>query len=67
MANMSPIKNPMPEQDPNVRARNFEEVTLGYTEEMAIDEAKRCLNCKTMPCVAGCPSFYSIDFRRKIC
>ena len=55
MANMSPIKNPMPEQDPNVRARNFEEVTLGYTEEMAIDEAKRCLNCKTMPCVAGCP------------
>lgn len=39
MANMSPIKNPMPEQDPNVRARNFEEVTLGYTEEMAIDEA----------------------------
>lgn len=55
MANMSPVKNPMPEQDPKVRARNFEEVTLGYTEEMAIDEAKRCLNCKTMPCVSGCP------------
>ena len=45
----------MPEQDPKVRAHNFDEVTLGYTEEMAIEEAKRCLGCKTMPCVAGCP------------
>ena len=55
MANMSPVKIPMPEQDPKVRAHNFDEVTLGYTEEMAIEEAKRCLGCKTMPCVAGCP------------
>ena len=45
MPNMSLVKNPMPEQDPKVRARNFEEVTLGYTEEMAINEAQRCLNC----------------------
>lgn len=45
----------MPEQDPNVRNKNFLEVTLGYTEEMAIEEAKRCLNCKHKPCVAGCP------------
>ena len=55
MANMSPVKVPMPEQDPKVRAHNFDEVTLGYTEEMALEEAKRCLGCKTMPCVAGCP------------
>lgn len=55
MANMSLIKVPMPEQDPKVRARNFEEVTLGYTLEMAIEEAKRCLNCKHKPCVSGCP------------
>ena len=55
MANMSPVKVPMPEQDPKVRAHNFDEVTLGYTEEMAIEEAKRCLGCKTMPCVTGCP------------
>ena len=53
--NMNPKKNPMPSQDPNVRNKNFKEVTLGYTEEMAIDEAKRCLNCKNKPCVAGCP------------
>jgi len=45
----------MPEQDPNVRNRNFNEVALGYTEEMAIEEAKRCLNCKHRPCVSGCP------------
>ena len=53
--NMSLKKNPMPTQEPLVRARNFDEVALGYTEEMAIDEALRCLNCKNMPCVAGCP------------
>ena len=53
--NMSPKRNPMPTQDADVRARNFDEVALGYTEEMAIDEAMRCLNCKTMPCVDGCP------------
>lgn len=55
MANMSPKKNEMPTQDPQVRSTNFSEVALGYTEEQAIDEAKRCLNCKNMPCVSGCP------------
>ena len=55
MANMQPNKTPMPEQDPKVRARNFGEVALGYTEEMARSEAARCLNCKNRPCVAGCP------------
>ena len=54
-ANMSPTKNPMPTQDPKVRAKNFDEVAIGYTEEMAIDEALRCLGCKTMPCSEGCP------------
>ena len=53
--NMRPTKNPMPSQEPNVRNKNFKEVALGYTEEMAIDEAKRCLNCKNKPCVAHCP------------
>ena len=55
MANMSPKKNPMPTQSPEVRAHNFHEVALGYTEQMAIDEALRCLSCKNMPCVSGCP------------
>ncbi len=55
MPNMSLVKNPMPSQDANVRNKNFDEVALGYTKEMAIDEAQRCLNCKNMPCVAGCP------------
>ncbi len=55
MANMIATKTPMPEQDPNVRNKNFLEVALGYTSEMAVDEAKRCLNCKHKPCVAGCP------------
>ena len=55
MANMRLDKNPMPEQEPNVRNKNFKEVALGYTAEMAIDEAKRCLNCKNQPCVSGCP------------
>ena len=45
MPNMSPKRNEMPTQDPNVRRANFKEVALGYTEEMALDEAKRCLNC----------------------
>ena len=52
---MSPTRNEMPVQDAKVRAHNFDEVALGYTEEMAIDEANRCLNCKNMPCVTGCP------------
>ena len=55
LPNMKPNKNEMPMQDPKVRAHNFEEVALGYSEEVAIDEAKRCLNCKHMPCVEGCP------------
>ncbi len=55
MPNMTPNKTRMPEQDPNVRNKNFEEVTLGYTQEMAIEEAQRCLNCKHKPCVSGCP------------
>ena len=55
MANMSLTKNPMPEQDAVVRTGNFDEVALGYTPEMAVDEAKRCLNCKNMPCRSGCP------------
>ena len=54
-ANMSLTRNAMPTQDAQVRAHNFQEVALGYTEEMAIDEAMRCLNCKNMPCVNGCP------------
>ncbi|MBR2328169.1 MAG: NADPH-dependent glutamate synthase [Clostridia bacterium] len=54
-ANMSPNRNPMPSQEAEVRAHNFDEVALGYSEETAIDEAMRCLNCKNMPCVEGCP------------
>ena len=55
MPNMDPKKNPMPVQDPCVRAHNFSEVALGYDERTALDEAARCLNCRTMPCRAGCP------------
>ena len=54
-ANMSLKRNAMPTQDAFVRAHNFDEVALGYTEEQAIDEAMRCLECKNMPCVSGCP------------
>ena len=53
--NMDPKKCPMPSQDPNVRNKNFEEVALGYTYEMAVNEARRCLNCKNKPCVSACP------------
>ncbi|MBP5379398.1 MAG: NAD(P)-binding protein, partial [Ruminococcus sp.] len=55
MANMSLTRNEMPVQAPDVRNKNFSEVALGYTEEQAIDEAKRCLNCKNKPCSTGCP------------
>ena len=55
MPNMNPKKCPMPEQAPDVRNKNFEEVTLGYTAEMAVEEAQRCLNCKNKPCMTGCP------------
>ena len=53
--NMDPKKCPMPSQDPNVRNKNFDEVALGYTYEMAINEARRCLNCPKKPCVSACP------------
>jgi len=53
--NMRLDKNPMPTQDPYVRAHNFNEVAQGYSEDAALDEAMRCLNCKNMPCVSGCP------------
>ncbi len=55
MPNMNPYKNPMPSQDAQVRNKNFDEVALGYTAEMALDEAARCLNCKNSPCISGCP------------
>jgi len=55
MANMSLKKNEMPAQDPKVRATNFQEVALGYTEAQALDEAARCLGCKNKPCVEDCP------------
>ena len=55
MANMSLKKNPMPSQEPAVRAHNFDEVTIGYSAETAVDEALRCRSCKNMPCVSGCP------------
>ncbi len=55
MPNMDPKKCPMPVQDPQVRSGNFQEVALGYTYEMAVGEAKRCLHCKNKPCQAGCP------------
>ena len=55
MADMSPNKIPMPEQEPLIRNKNFNEVDLGYTPEMAVAEANRCLNCKNPLCVTGCP------------
>jgi len=55
MPNMDPKKTPMPSQEPLVRNHNFDEVALGYTPEMAVSEAKRCLNCKNKPCVSACP------------
>ena len=67
MANMSLKKNEMPSQDPNVRNKNFLEVALGYTEEQALDEAARCLNCKNHPCGGGCPVNVKIpEFIKKI-
>ena len=55
MPNMSNKKNPMPSQEPQVRAHNFKEVALGYSEATALDEAMRCLNCKNKPCRSKCP------------
>ncbi len=67
MINLKDTKNPMPEQDPQVRARNFKEVAEGYTPEMAINEAMRCLKCRTKPCTKGCPVMIKIpDFVAKV-
>ena len=65
--NMSPVKVTMPEQDPQIRNKNYDEVALGYTLDMAIEEATRCLHCKHRPCVGGCPVNVQIpDFIEKI-
>ena len=67
MINLVREKNPMPEQDPNVRNKNFLEVAEGYTEEMAVNEAMRCLKCRKKPCMSGCPVMVKIpDFIAKI-
>ena len=67
MANMQMNKTPMPEQEPNVRNANFQEVALDYTMEQAQNEAQRCLNCKNKPCVSGCPVGIPIpDFIAKV-
>ena len=67
MPNMSLIKNPMLTQSPKERIKNFDEVALGYTEEQAIDEAKRCLNCKNRMCIKGCPVKIQIpEFIKKV-
>ncbi len=64
---INPKKHEMPTQEPSVRARNFKEVALGYPAELAVEEAKRCLNCKNRPCVSGCPVNISIpEFISKI-
>ena len=62
--NMQPKKHPMPVQEPSERNKNFKEVALGYDAQTAIDEAKRCLNCKNKPCISGCP--VGIDIPRFI-
>ena len=67
MANMQKEKVKMKELNPSYRARCFEEVACGYTEEEAILEAQRCLNCKNRPCVSGCPVGVKIpDFIKKV-
>ena len=64
---INPKKHEMPTQAPEVRARNFDEVALGYTAEIAVEEAQRCLNCKNRPCVSGCPVNVNIpDFIAQI-
>ncbi len=64
---INPKKHEMPTQAPEVRAHNFKEVALGYPVEIAVEEAKRCLNCKNRPCVDGCPVNINIpDFITRI-
>lgn len=64
---LNPKKHEMPTQAPEVRAHNFKEVAIGYTAEIAVEEANRCLNCKNRPCVNGCPVNISIpEFISKI-
>ena len=64
---INPKKHEMPTQDAHVRAGNFDEVALGYTPEIAVEEANRCLNCKNRPCVNGCPVNIEIpDFISRI-
>ena len=64
---LNPKKHEMPSQEPLVRAHNFNEVALGYTAEIAVEEARRCLNCKNRPCVEGCPVNIAIpDFIAKM-
>ncbi len=67
MINLVREKNPMPEQAPDVRNKNFLEVAVGYTEEMAVNEAMRCLKCRKKPCMSGCPVMVKIpDFIAKV-
>ncbi len=67
MVNMKIPRHPMPAQEPEVRNKNFKEVALGYTAEMAVEEAQRCLNCKNKPCIGGCPVRIHIpDFIAKV-
>ena len=64
---MAMTKVPMPTQDGNVRRNNFDEVALGYTKEMAMEEAQRCLHCPTKPCISGCPVAVNIpDFIEEV-
>ena len=66
MINTKIVKNPMPEQKPEIRKRNFNEVSTGYTSDMAVNEAMRCYNCRTAPCMSGCPVNIKIpDFIRE--
>ena len=67
MPNMSPKKAEMPKQPAEIRKRNFLEVATGYTKEVAMEEAERCLNCKHRPCVSGCPVHIRIpDFIKEV-
>lgn len=67
MPNMRPDKVAMPVQDPAIRITNFDEVALGYTPQMAMEEATRCLHCKHQPCVSGCPvNIHIPDFIEKV-